>query len=361
MNKLKSKKKRMILGSILAVVLIAIVSIFIFINQPSFGRTPRGERLERILRSPHYHDGAFHNELEVPVLTSDRSRIEGVFEFLFRKIDGLRPDTPVPVIKTDLKKIPADENVLVWFGHSSYFIQIDGKRILVDPVFYIASPVSFVNKPFQGTDAYHPEDMPDIDYLIITHDHWDHLDYQTVTELKSRVGKVICALGVGEHLEYWGYDKEHIVELDWNEDAPLAPGFAVHCLPARHFSGRGLNPNKTLWASFLMETPSQNIYVGGDGGYGPHFAKIGERFPKIDLAILENGQYNEEWRYIHLMPQYMAQAAKDLKAEKILTVHHSKYALAKHRWDGPLENAHHMAEKDSLNVLIPEIGEKVEL
>lgn len=359
MKMLKSKRLRMIIGSILAIMVLAVPAGVLFMNQPSFGRTPRGERLERIKRSPHYRDGSFHNEREVPMFTSDKSRVKGMLEFLFRKKEGLRPEKPLPVIKTDLKKMPVDENVLVWFGHSSYLIQTDGKRILVDPVFCNASPVSFINKPFKGTDAYRPEDMPDIDYLIITHDHWDHLDYETVTALKDRVGKVICALGVGEHFEYWGFDKESIIELDWNEDATLDSSFIIHCLPARHFSGRGPNPNKTLWASFLIKNPSQNIYVAGNGGYDIHFAAIGERFPNIDLAILENGQYNEEWRYIHLMPEYMAQAAKDLKAKKILTVHHSKYALAKHRWDEPLTNAHHLAEKDSLNVLIPQIGEKV--
>lgn len=342
-----------------AIVITAIASVFIFFNRPAFGRAPRGERLERILRSPHYRNGAFCNEREVPVMTSDKSLIRGAVEFLFRKTEGLRPDRPLTVVRTDLKKLPADENLLVWFGHSSYLIQVDGKRILADPVFCSASPVSFVNRPFKGTDVYRPGDMPDIDYLVITHDHWDHLDYQTVTALKDRVGRVICPLGVGEHLEYWGFDKERIVELDWKEDAALDVGFTVHCLPSRHFSGRGLNPNQTLWASFLIETPAKTVYMAGDGGYGSHFAEIGKRFPNIDLAILENGQYNEEWRYIHLMPRYMAQAAKELGAGKILTVHHSKYALSKHRWDEPLANARRMAEEDSLNVLIPRMGETV--
>ena len=172
---------------------------------------------------------------------------------------------------------------------------------------------------------------------------------------------MIYALGVGEHFEYWGFDKERITELDWNEDANLNNGFIVHCLPARHFSGRELSANQSLWASFLFETPSRKIYIGGDGGYDTHFAEIGNRFPDIDLAILENGQYNEEWKLIHLMPEHIAQAAKDLKAKTYLTVHHSKYALAKHRWDEPLRNAENMRDIDSLNVLVPEIGEKIEL
>ena len=148
-----------------------------------------------------------------------------MLSFLFRKTENLRPENEVPVIKTDLHKLGRDENVLIWFGHSSYFIQVDGKRFLVDPVFCMASPVSFVNKPFKGTDVYKPEDMPDIDYMVISHDHWDHLDYRTVKSLKDRVGKVICGLGVGEHFEYWGYDKDRLVELDWYEDAVLENGY----------------------------------------------------------------------------------------------------------------------------------------
>ena len=351
----------MIVGIIVGIVAVAVIVGFVFVNQPSFGRAPQGERLERIKKSPHYKDGEFRNLHSTMMMTSQKGRLGAFWGFLFKQETDLRPEKEIPVIKTDLSKISKDENVLVWFGHSSYLIQTGGKRILVDPVFCMASPVSFVNKPFKGTELYTPDDMPDIDYLVISHDHWDHLDYNTVKKLKDRIGAVICPLGVGEHFEYWGFDKERLIELDWNEDANLAPGFMIHCLPARHFSGRRLTANQSLWASFLLEAPSQKIYIGGDGGYDTHYAEIGNRFPGIDLAILENGQYNEEWSLIHLMPQYMAQTARDLKAKRVLTVHHSKYALAKHRWDEPLKNAEEMKNKDSLNVLIPEIGEVVAL
>ena len=225
---------------VLAVIGIVCVSVFIFINQSSFGRLPQGARLERIKCSPHYRDGQFNNLHPTQMMTSDEGLFSATLSYLFGKKENQRPENDVPVIKTDLHKLGRDENILVWFGHSSYFIQIDGKRFLVDPVFCTASPVSFVNKPFKGTDVYKPEDMPDIDYLVISHDHWDHLDYRTVKSLKDRVGKVICGLGVGEHFEHWGYDKDQLVELDWYEDAALENGFAVHCLPTRHFSGRGL-------------------------------------------------------------------------------------------------------------------------
>jgi len=217
MRIIKKFRIRMIIGSILGIALLLVVTIFVFINQPSFGRTPRGERLERIKQSPNYRNGEFQNLHETTLMTSDRGRFAGILEFLFRKIEGLRSDQPVNAIKTDLRQVGRDKEMLVWFGHSSYLIQTGGKRILVDPVFCMASPVSFVNKPFKGTDIYSPDDIPDIDYLIITHDHWDHLDYGTVKDIKNRVGKVVCGLGVGEHFEYWGFDKKQIVELDWNE------------------------------------------------------------------------------------------------------------------------------------------------
>ena len=357
----KKFKARMIVGCILAVIALLAVSVIVFINQASFGRTPRGERLERVMKSPNYRNGEFKNQHETLLMTSDRGRFSGIWEFIFRKIDGLRPEQAVKAIKTDLRKIGRNEEILVWFGHSSYLIQTGGKRILVDPVFCMASPVSFVNKPFKGTELYTPDDMPDIDYLVISHDHWDHLDYRTVTALKDRVQKVVCPLGVGEHFEYWGFSPERIVELDWEEQALLDDGFRIHCLPARHFSGRGLARNRSLWASFLVTGSRRKVFIGGDGGYDTHFAEIGMRFPDIDWAILENGQYNEGWKYIHLMPGYMAAVARELKAAKILTVHHSKYALAAHPWDEPLKNARRMRDRDSLPVVIPQIGEVVNM
>lgn len=347
----------MITGLILAAALAA-VAIAV---RPGFGRLPRGERLERVRNSPNYRDGQFRNLEPSPLMADGKGRVRGMLEFLFGKKEGVRPDRPVKAVRTDLRALAPDSALAVWFGHSSYLIQTDGRRVLVDPVFLSAAPLSFLNRPFRGADLYRPEDMPDIDCLIITHDHWDHLDRRTVMALKPRIGTVVCPLGVGEHFEYWGFPKERIVELDWHEQAPLGDGFTVRCLPARHFSGRGLQSNQTLWGSFLLQSPSRKIYMGGDGGYGKHFAKIGREFPDIDLAVLENGQYNEAWRYIHTLPGQLAQAAKDLGAREILTVHHSKYALARHRWDEPLKTEAALAADTALHVLRPEIGEAVPL
>lgn len=344
----------------LGVLLVIAVAGILFVNQAGFGRLPRGERQQRIERSPNFRDGQFRNRQATALMTSGKGRLATMLDFIFRKKEaGLRPDTAVPAVKTDLQVLDPAQELAVWFGHSSYLIQTGGKRFLVDPVFCQASPVSFVNKPFSGTDIYAPEDMPPVDYLVITHDHWDHLDYETVMRLKDRVGKIICPLGVGEHFEYWGFAPEQLVELDWDEAAELEEGFRVVCLPARHFSGRGLKPNRTLWASYLLQSPAQRIFLGGDSGYGSHFAEIGEQFPDIDLAVLENGQYNGDWKYIHTLPEYLGRATAELGAKKILTVHHSKYALARHRWDEPLENARRLAAESRAGVLMPVIGEVI--
>jgi L-ascorbate metabolism protein UlaG (beta-lactamase superfamily) len=342
---------------------VAVIAItFTLANCASFGRTPRGQRLERIKKSPNYRDGAFQNITPIQMSTSDRPKIINLISFLFRGAEGLRPQSELPSVKTDLKQLNRDEDILVWLGHSSLFIQTDGKRFLIDPVFIKAAPIASFNKAFRGTDIYKPEDMPDIDYLIITHDHWDHLDYDTVVTLMDKTGKIICGLGVGEHFEYWGFEKDLIIELDWNESSPPDNGFTLHCLPARHFSGRGLfSGNTTLWASYMLQTPSRNIYISGDSGYDTHFADIGRQFEEINLAIVENGQYNNDWKDIHLIPEDLVKAAKDLHARKLLTVHNSKYSMSTHSWNEPLENISRASETESLNLITPMIGQPVYL
>lgn len=331
------KLKKMYIS--VAIIGILILSVVIFMNLPRFGSLPSGERLKRLEQSPNYKNGAFHNQNPTPQFTSEKSKIGTMLDFLFEKRERNRPDRAIPALKSDLKNLSLEQNLVVWFGHSSYFLQIDGKRILIDPVFYDASPVSFFNKAFKGTDIYKAEDMPDIDYLVITHDHWDHLDHKTFTKLKDRIGKVICPLGVGAHLEYWGYSADKLVELDWYEQSKLDDNYIVHCLPTRHFSGRTFKANQSLWASFMLKTPTETVYIGGDGGYDQHFAEIAQQYPSIDLALMENGQYNQDWRYIHLMPEDLVKAIADLHPRNVIAGHNSKYALAKHAWDEPLNNA----------------------
>jgi L-ascorbate metabolism protein UlaG (beta-lactamase superfamily) len=283
-------------------------------------------------------------------------------QVLFGRPDRSKPKGEIPSVKTDLLNLDPKENCLVWFGHSSYFMQIDGRRFLVDPVLSgSASPFSFMTRAFKGTDRYTVDDIPAIDYLVITHDHYDHLDYRTIRQLKPKVRKVISGLGTGEHLEYWGYDPSLIIERDWHQHVDLEPGFTLHTIPSRHFSGRWLKRNQALWTSFVLQTPGHRIFIGGDSGYDKHFAETGETYGGFDLAILENGQYNTYWKHIHLMPYEILQAAKDLRAKRIFPVHSSKFALSHHEWDEPLELITKHNRKEKLSIITPMIGEKVNL
>lgn len=346
----------MTLWILLLIFVLVAAGAFYFLVRPSFGNLPSGERLERIQRSPNYRNGAFRNQIPTPMMTGDKNRWQALWDFIFGNHKGLRPEKALPVIWTNLKQLPKELNLMVWFGHSSYFLQVDGKKILVDPVFYSASPVSFINKPFVGTDIFHPEDMPDIDLLIITHDHWDHLDYKTVKELREKTDKVICPLGVGAYFEYWGYSSEKLIEMDWEEHISY-DNLIIHCLPTRHFSGRGLLSNKTLWGAFLIKFPSLTLFLGGDGGYGPHFKQIGRMFSSIDWAILENGQYSKDWKYIHTLPEQLEKVVSDLHAKHVVTVHYSKYALSSHPWDEPLKIAASLRERCQQKIYTPVIGE----
>ena len=336
--------------------------IFSFFNQPKFGKRPTGDRLEKIKQSPNYKDGAFQNLSFTPDLTEGATYLSVTKEYFFGQKKRITPVDNIPTQRTYLHKLDNDSNVLVWFGHSSYFMQIDGKRILVDPVLSgHASPFSFTTKAFTGTDIYSTNDIPEIDYLFITHDHWDHLDYETIKKLKPKIRKIICGLGVGEHLEHWGYDKSVIVEADWNSQLNLDPGFTVYTIPARHFSGRGLKRNQALWTSFVLQTLTLKIFIGGDSGYDYHFAETGKLHGEFDLVILENGQYDKNWKYIHLMPEEVLKAAKELNAKKLLSVHHGKFAIANHAWDHPLVKIAAFNIEYNVPLLTPMIGEAVYL
>ena len=330
--------------------------------QPQSGKLPSGERLKRIEASPNYKNGQFRNVHTTPQLTEGANLFSVMRKFFFGKSKNTRPPAALPSIKTDLLHMDPNENILVWFGHSSYFIQVDGKKILVDPVFSgSASPVSFTTKSFKGSDIYTVDDIPAIDYLFITHDHWDHLDYKTIVKLKTKVKQVITGLGTAAHLEYWGYDTNMIIEKDWNEAFVLDKGFIVHTTPARHFAGRLFKRNKSTWMSFVLQTPSMKLFLSGDSGYDTHFSEIGNKYGPFDLAILECGQYNLYWKYIHMMPEEVVQAGIDLKAKKILPVHWAKFDLSLHDWDEPIKRVVAEAAKKNVPLIHPMIGEKLEL
>lgn len=348
---------------ILLIVIVAFVAtIFLFMQQEKFGKAPSGERLERMKKSPHYRDGRFHNLTYTPDLQEGVSYFTIMRKFFFGKSKRSKPDFKLPTKKVNLHTLPQDKDVLVWFGHSSYYLQIDGKKFLVDPVLSgSASPVAFTNRSFAGTDVYTADDIPSLDYLLITHDHWDHLDYETVIKLKPKIKTIITGLGTGAHLEHWGFPPTSIIEQDWNESIQLGDSFTIHATPARHFSGRGFKRNGVLWMSFVIETPTAKIYIGGDSGYDTHFKTIGEKHGPFDLVLLECGQYNAYWKYIHMMPAEVVQAAQDLKARKLMPVHWGRFSLALHDWDEPIIEVRKAAAKAGMPIVHPMIGEAYSL
>lgn len=315
--------------------------------------------LEELKRSPNYKKKGFENLTHTPTIPEDSSFYDILKKYL-RKNPGLKPDTVLPSIKTDLRKSLSDQPHITWFGHSSYFIRIEGKTILVDPVFSgFASPVSFMVKAFDGADAYTTDDLPQIDFLILTHDHYDHLDYKTIVKLNNKVKAVYCSMGVSSHLVYWGYDKNICHELDWWQTKRLAGDMTLTAAPARHFSGRGFTRGKTLWSSFILQTNKHNLFLGGDSGYEEHFKEIGNRFGPFDIALLESGQYNESWPYIHMMPEETVQAAVDLKAKVLMPVHWGKFTLSLHPWNEPPQRVLARANQLDIQVTTPMIGEPV--
>lgn len=340
--------------------LVAAVGSLSYFLSPGFGRAPQGERLAAFARSAQYHDGQFHNAEPTPMLTGEKGRIALLWEFVTQKRTHLRPQSALPVEPTRLAQLDVREDAVVWLGHSSWYIQLAGKRILIDPVFSnYAAPFSFLNKAFVGAYPWRAEDMPPIDYLIISHDHYDHLDYATVRALLPKVRQALVPLGVGAHLEYWGMDAQKIVESDWYQAWPVSEALTIHVLPARHFSGRGLKTNPTLWASFLFVTPERKIYYSGDSGYGPHFKAIGERFGPIDIAIMENGQYDPDWKYIHMHPHEAAQGAVDLNARAVIPGHAGRFVLAKHSWNEPWQRLVQASRDKPYTLLTPIMGEVV--
>jgi L-ascorbate metabolism protein UlaG (beta-lactamase superfamily) len=344
------------------IILIIIGAAILFINGPSFGSLPSTTDLKKIHRLPYFRDGQIQNISPTPALTEGVRFFSKLKEFLFDKSKQNMPAVPLPSRKTDLLHLDRSKNILVWFGHSSYFIQIDGKKILVDPVFSgNASPLSFTTKSFAGSDIYKVSDMPDIDYLFLTHDHWDLLDYPTISQLKTKVKRTITGLGVGAHLIFWGFDREKITEMEWDSQINLEQGFAVSAVTARHFSGRGLRRNRSQWTSFILTATDKKIFIGGDSGYDSHFAEIGKRFGPFDLAILEDGQYNKNWKYIHMMPEETVQAAIDLGAKKLLPVHWAKFSLSLHAWNEPIIRIKKEADLKKVYLLHPMIGEYVDL
>lgn len=323
----------------------------------TLGKLPFGDILKRVSESEHFQSGSFQNLERTEMLAPNSSYWKMAVKY-WQKPNSIRPSSPVPSVKINLKELDANRAQYVWFGHSSYLFLAGGKKILVDPVFSgYASPFPFAVQSFAGTDVYFPEDMPELDILLITHDHYDHLDYETMMKLYPKAKTIIVPLGVSAHLLSWGVPKEKIIELDWFETKHIVPGFKLTATPTRHFSGRSILRNQSLWCSYVVEIGEYKVFVGGDSGFGSVFTSIGKKYGPFDLAFLECGQYGDDWPSIHMRPEETALAAVTIGAKSFVPVHWGKFILSLHPWNDPIKRVLTASQSLKLNLQIPKIGE----
>ncbi len=351
------------------VILISIIGLlvlfyFLFVNfYPSFGGDVSEEKQVVYQKSEQYREGKFNNIEPVPKEISFKDNLKIAYAFLTTETDNLKPKNDIKVNKLDVKTLAnyKKEGRLIWFGHSSFLLQMEGKTILLDPMLSkVAAPHSLL-----GTDRFNTEfplaieELPKIDAVIFSHDHYDHLDYETILKIKEKVSHFFVPLGVGVHLESWGVPSIKITELDWREERQFE-GISFVCTPAQHFSGRKLNNSQsTLWSSWVIKSKNENIYFSGDSGYASHFKEIGEKYGPFDIALLECGQYDEMWSDIHMMPEETVKAGIDVNAKKIMPIHWASFQLALHSWTDPVERMQTEAKRLNVKTITPKIGENI--
>ena len=326
-----------------------------------FGAAPKGAHLDRISTSPQFHEGRFRNPDGADVEMSFGNMLTSMYEFI--TADSTSPDGLLPTgfhLEDNRTTLAEDEFAVTWLGHSAIYLEIDGRRLLLDPMLgKAASPLPIFGKRFALSHDIDLAKVPKVDAVLISHDHYDHLDHETITTIDGRVGHYYVPLGVGAHLRRWGIAEERITELDWWERADIH-GIRITATPAQHFSGRGLTDrNRTLWASYAIEGRHARVFFSGDGGYGPHFKEIGERLGPFDLTMMECGQYNEKWHAIHSFPEESVQANLDLRGGSMLPIHWGSFTLAPHPWTEPAERVRTAAAEAGVPLLTPLIGERV--
>ena len=313
-------------------------------------------------KSPQFvaQDCSFQN-LPNPDAKPNRSTWDIWSRFFVESKQGTVPIDPVPVRpmgRAALGALDDSSNHIIRLGHSSHLLKLRGKWWLIDPVFGPrASPLSFA-----GPKRFHPppvtlEDVPPIEGMVLSHDHYDHLDVPTIEALNGRVQRYFVPLGVGQRLRDFGVPADRIEEFDWWQEGKWGE-VALTATPAQHFSGRTLwDRNRTLWVSWSLRVGGEHVFYSGDSGYFAGFKEIGARLPKIDVALMENGAYDSYWPAVHMSPEETVQAFQDLGAGTLYLVHNSTFDLAFHGWREPLERVAALAEKKGIALATPEIGE----
>lgn len=349
---------KVIVSIVVGIILIG----FLFLEYyPAFGRKPSKEKNQVFSLSLNYSQNKFVNQIPTS-MDMDAKTVVSILRDFIKGNPKVRPDWSIPVQPLDTVTMQgAKQTKVTWFGHSTILLEVEGKRLLLDPMFAnTPSPFPlFGGKRYSETLPGELENLPPIDMVLISHDHYDHLDYDSIMKLKDRVSQFCVPLGVGSHLERWGVAPEKIREYDWWNENQIGE-LGLIATPARHFSGRGLfDRNATLWCSWVIIGEQTKVYFSGDGGYGPHFKEIGEKYGPFDLTLMECGQYDKRWSAIHMLPEETVQAHLDLKGKIMIPIHWSAFALALHDWTDPIERATKAAKEGHIDIATPKIGETV--
>jgi L-ascorbate metabolism protein UlaG (beta-lactamase superfamily) len=356
--------RRVGIAAIALIVVVAVATPWL-LSRPPFGGELTGARLARARANPHYRNGAFVNPLPPASYTWDDAK--NLFMGQFFGAELREPPSAIPVVRVApalLQPAPPMPGLRAfWIGHASVYIEIDDQRLLVDPIFSDrASPFESI-----GPKRFHPApitlaELPPIDAVLITHDHYDHLDMRTVQQLARGDTEFLVPLGIGAHLERWGVAAQHIHELEWGQEQLLG-GVRIVSTPSRHYSGRRLTDrNATLWTSWSVIGARHRFYVSGDTGYSDHFRVIGDQWGPFDLAFVKIGAYGPgaPWLDIHMSAEDAVRAARDVRAKRMFPLHWGTFNLAFHAWDEPIRRTLAAARANDVNVVTPRVGEIVD-
>ena len=326
------------------------------------GGYPSAEDRKKWASLSNFRDNKFSNELPTPMNIPFANKWK-LFMELMKDTKLRSPNNELPIVPLRFEEHPKGATLVTWFGHSAILLEIDGLTLLIDPMLgERPSPIPFTAKSRFCKDLPAKVcDLPNVDAIILTHDHYDHLDYGSIRQLHERTERFLMPLGVGAHLRRWGVDPNKIEEYNWWEEARI-DSLHLTCVPARHFSGRGFFDRfHTLWCGWTIRGREDNIYFSGDSGYGPHFEQIGEKLGPFDFAMMECGQYHEDWKNVHMLPEETARAAADARAAWVLPVHWGAFVLALHPWNEPAERFVKAAEDYDFKVVTPKIGETIDV
>lgn len=350
----------MIIGIIGAILLVVIIAVIFVNTSPQFGGKTIGKDFERIENSVNFNGKDAFKNVE-NTLESTGFKLSTIPKFFFGG-ENLIPESTLPqkILTKAYFETKLEQPRITWFGHSTLFIEMEGMNIFIDPMLgEVPAPHPFLgNSRFNKELPISIENLSEIDLVLISHDHYDHLDYESILQLKDKVKMFYVPLGIKAHLTEWGVADDQIKEFDWWENSNLN-GIEFVSTPARHFSGRGFKRNTTLWCSWVIKSQNNSIFFSGDSGYGKHFKEIGDKYGPFDFAMMECGQYNEQWAQIHMAPEETIQASVDVQAKTMMPIHWGAFKLALHEWTDPIERSTKKAKELNVKMATPIIGEAI--